>query len=80
MPLPIALAFQAQNDPEGSTWYSDGVFECASKPAIKSDTPNGRTPLRNATREMFSGQPIGDLQEKAARRSVKLTRSALPSA
>ena len=45
MPLPIALAFHAQKDPEGSTWYSDGVFECASKPAIRSETPKGRTPL-----------------------------------
>jgi len=43
--LPIALAFHAQNEPEGSTWYS--VWPRAlSNPATRSETPNGRTPLR----------------------------------
>lgn len=42
--LPIALAFHAQNEPEGSTWYN--VWPRAlSKPATRSETPNGRTPL-----------------------------------
>lgn len=42
--LPIALAFHAQNEPDGSTWYSDGPWS-ESHPATSSDTPNGRTPL-----------------------------------
>lgn len=43
--FPIALAFHAQNDPEGSTWYKLGPL-VASQPATKSDTPYGLTPLK----------------------------------
>ena len=40
--FPIALAFHAKYDPEGSTWYSCGPLE--SNPATRSDVPKGRTP------------------------------------
>ncbi len=42
--FPIALAFHAQNEPEGSTWYRLGP-RVISHPATNSDTPYGRTPL-----------------------------------
>jgi hypothetical protein len=42
--LPIALAFHAQKEPEGSTWNKLGP-RFASQPATSSDTPYGRTPL-----------------------------------
>lgn len=31
---------------DGSAWNRRGRFESASHPAIKSETPNGRTPLK----------------------------------
>lgn len=46
--FPMALAFQAQNDPEGSTWYKDGPL-LMSQPATNSETPYGRTPLQTST-------------------------------
>ena len=42
--FPIALAFHAQNEPEGSTWYKLGP-RVMSHPATNSETPYGRTPL-----------------------------------
>jgi len=36
--FPIALAFHAQYDPEGSTWYSDWP-RCESQPAMRSEIP-----------------------------------------
>lgn len=42
--FPIALAFHAQYEPEGSTWYKHGP-RVMSHPATKRDTPYGRTPL-----------------------------------
>jgi hypothetical protein len=42
--FPIALAFHAQKDPEGSTWYKLGP-RLMSHPATSNDTPKGRTPL-----------------------------------
>ena len=42
--LPIALAFQAQYDPDGSTCHNVGPL-LISHPATSKDTPYGRTPL-----------------------------------
>ena len=42
--FPIALAFHAQKEPEGSTWYKLGP-RVMSQPATNSETPYGRTPL-----------------------------------
>lgn len=42
--LPIALAFHAQNEPDGSTWYIVCPF-ALSNPATNNDTPYGLTPL-----------------------------------
>ena len=36
--FPIALAFHAQKDPDGSTWYNMGP-RLTSQPATKSETP-----------------------------------------
>lgn len=39
----MAFAFHAEDVPEGSVWYSCGSPE-ASKPTIRVEMPNGRTP------------------------------------
>ncbi len=56
--LPMALAFQAQYDPDGSTWYRDWPL-CASQPAISSEIPYGRTPLRTSAKSLRQAPRAG---------------------
>ena len=45
--FPIALAFHAQKDPDGSTWYNVGPL-LMSQPATNNETPYGLTPLHTS--------------------------------
>ena len=47
--LPIALAFHAQKEPDGSTWYNVGP-RLMSQPATSNETPYGLTPLNSMLR------------------------------
>lgn len=46
--FPMAVAFHAKYAPEGSHWNKYGRL--LSHPQIKSETPNGRTPLKRISR------------------------------